>query len=259
MLLVIFALGLVGGLFSGILGIGGAVILIPLLLLVPPLTGVGQLDMGQVTGLTMLQVLVASLTAFIAHKRSGFAHRNTVLSIGIPMGVCSFAGAAASAHLSHQAMMIIFGFLLVFASILLFERPGAKESPESQDFEFNPYRFCVCGVLLGFMVGVVGAGGGFILIPVMYRILKIPMRIAVGSSLGIIFIAAIMGSLGKIIAMQVEWPLVAPIVLGSIPAALLGSQISKRLPAAHLRRFLMALISVVLLKTWYDIAIAIIH
>lgn len=259
MLLVIFALGLVGGLFSGLLGIGGAVILIPLLLLVPPLAGAGQLDMGQVAGLTMIQVLVASLTAFIAHKRSGFAHRNTVLSIGIPMGIFSFAGAAASVHLSHQAMMIIFGILLTLASILLFERPDAKKVPEVRDFEFRIYRFCICGALLGFMLGVVGAGGGFILIPVMYRVLKIPMRIAVGSSLGIIFIAAIMGSIGKIIAMQVEWPLVAPIVLGSIPAALLGSQISKRLPSAHLRRFLIALIFVILLKTWYDIAIYILH
>ncbi len=259
MLLVIFALGIVGGLFSGILGIGGAVILIPLLLLVPPLTGAGQLDMGQVTGLTMIQVLAASLTAFIAHKRSGFAHKNTVLSIGIPMGICSFAGAAASARLSHQAMMIIFGILLLIACILLFERPRAKDKSECRDFEFNLQRFLIYGALLGLMLGVVGAGGGFILIPVMYRMLKVPMRIAVGSSLGIIFIAAIMGSIGKIIAMQVEWPLVAPIVLGSIPAALLGSTISKRLPASHLRRLLIVLIFVILLKTWYDIAIDIVH
>ena len=101
--------------------------------------------------------------------------------------------------------------------------------------------------------GIVGAGGGFILIPVMTRILKIPMRVAVGSSLGIIFIGAFMGSLGKILSLQVEWAYLIPVLAGAIPAALIGARLSKKLPAVYIRYSLLVIIFLTILKTWSEI------
>ncbi len=92
MYITLFLLSLVGGFCAGLLGVGGAVVLIPLMYAVPQLVGVGALSMPEVAGISMLQVLAASITGCISHKRSGYTHMPIILAIGIPMAVCSFFG-----------------------------------------------------------------------------------------------------------------------------------------------------------------------
>jgi uncharacterized membrane protein YfcA len=87
----------------------------------------------------------------------------------------------------------------------------------------------------------------------MIRILKIPFRVAVGSSLGIVFIGALMGSIGKIATFQVNWLYILPVIAGSVPAALLGSKISKKMPATAVRYTLLLVMLLVMIKTWTDI------
>jgi uncharacterized membrane protein YfcA len=253
MLLTLFAVSLIGGFCSGFLGVGGAVVLIPLLLSVPPLVGVGQLDMSEVSGLTMIQVLASSIVGFLVHRRGGFAHIRTILSIGIPMGVCSFAGAAVSRYMSGETMLLIFGCLVAISFGLLMKKASDEGDEERTEFTFNPYLSVLVGAIIGFVAGVVGAGGGFVLIPVMVRVLKIPMKVGVGSSLGIVFFGALMGAAGKMLTLQVEWLYLLPVIAGCIPAAFVGAQVSKRLPVRYVRYTLVSLISVILVKTWWDI------
>lgn len=250
----LFVLSLIGGFFSGLLGVGGAVLLIPLLLTVPGWLGVGALSMHEVSGLTMLQVLAASITGWLAHRKSGLAHSPTIFTIGIPMGVMSFAGAMISGKISEFSLLFIFGCLVILAFFMLL-KGGSTESSDSQEFHFRKVVFACTGSVVGFVAGLIGAGGGFILIPVMVRMLKIPMRTTVGSSLGIVFVGAIMGSLGKIISLQVEWAYLIPVVAGALPGSLLGARTSKRISAQRLRHILLGLVLLILLKTWYDIAV----
>ncbi len=248
----LFVLSLLGGFCSGLLGVGGAVLLIPLLLSVPPLLGVGALSMHEVAGLTMLQVLAASITGWLAHHRDGFTHLPTILHIGIPMGLFSFAGATASKAMPESLLLLIFGCLVLIAFFMLIKgRPG--ESEETTDFTFNRILSIASGSGVGFVAGVVGAGGGFMLIPVMIKILQIPIRVTIGSSLGIVFIGALMGSIGKIMTAQVEWAFLLPVILGALPSSLLGAHVSKKLPAARIRHILLLLVLLILLKTWFDL------
>lgn len=252
MMYTLFFLSLLGGLCSGLLGVGGAVLLIPLLLIVPRWLGLGELSMHEVTGLTMIQVLAASVTGWLAHRRGGFTHKPTILSIGIPMGIFSFVGAALSKSMSGEAMMVIFGCLVAVAFFMLL-KGTANEALETTDFEFKRLLSIGSGSCVGFMAGIVGAGGGFILIPIMIKILRVPIRVTVGSSLGIVLIGALMGSLGKIMTLQVEWAYLLPVIAGALPASLIGAHLSKKIPAPHLRRMLLFLVSVILTKTWYDL------
>jgi uncharacterized membrane protein YfcA len=252
MIYTLFVLSLFGGFCSGLLGVGGAVVLIPLLMAVPRLIGVGDLSIHTVTGLTMLQVLAASATGWMSHRRSGFTHMPTVLNIGIPMGILSFIGAAVSKTMTGQMMLFIFGCLVAIAFLMLC-RGRPDESFDAIDFEFNRVLSIISGSCVGFVAGVVGAGGGFILIPVMIKILKIPIRVTVGSSLGIVFIGALMGSLGKILTFQVEWAYLLPVVAGALPSSLVGAHVSKRIPASNIRRLLLFLVLLILVKTWYDL------
>ncbi|MDP8226427.1 MAG: sulfite exporter TauE/SafE family protein [Candidatus Celaenobacter polaris] len=253
MICTLFVLSLLGGFCSGLLGVGGAVLLIPLLLTTPPLVGVGSLSMHEISGITMVQVFAASVTGCLAHRRSGFAHMRTILTIGIPMGVFSFVGAAASKSMTSQSLLLIFGCLVALAFVMLLKR-SSGESDETVDFGFNGLLSAASGICVGFVSGIVGAGGGFILIPVMIRILKMPIRVAVGSSLGIVFIGALMGSMGKILTLQVEWLYLLPVIAGSLPSSLLGAQVSKKIAPSRIRHILLFLVLIVLMKTWYDVA-----
>ena len=252
MILTIFFLSLFGGFCAGLLGVGGAVLLIPLLLTVPKWMGVGELSMHEVAGLTMLQVLAASATGWLAHRRSGFAHMPTVLNVGLPMGISSFVGAAVSKSMTAETMLCIFGCLVALAFLMLI-KGAPDESLETRDFEFNRFLSIKNGSGVGFIAGVLGAGGGFILIPIMIKVLRIPVKVAVGSSLGIVFIGALLGALGKIVTLQVEWTYLLPVIAGALPSSLVGAQVSKRISAARLRHALLFLMSIILVKTLYDL------
>lgn len=255
MILTLFVLSLIGGFCSGLLGVGGAVLLIPMLLAVPPLVGVGALSMHAVSGLTMVQVLASSATGFLAHRRSGFAHLKTILTIGIPMGLFSFAGAALSKSMAGETLLLVFGVVVAAALVLLLGRSPC-ESDDATDFKFNGMASAVSGAAVGFVSGIVGAGGGFIMIPIMLRLLKIPVRVAVGSSLGIVFLGSLMGSAGKMLTVQVEWLYLLPIVAGSLPASVLGAYVSKRVPSARLRQTLLLLVLLIFVKTAYDVILS---
>lgn len=252
MIVTIFVLSLLAGFCSGLLGVGGAVLLIPLLWSVPRLFGVGTLTMHEVSGVTMVQVLAASVAGYLAQQRNGFAHAPTVLAIGIPMGILSLAGATISKFMDGRVLLLIFGCLVVVALLLMVRRTPAG-SDEPADFTFSMRLAVGSGCGVGLLSGIVGAGGGFILIPIMIGILHMPIRVAVGSSLGIVFIGALMGAMGKLITLQVEVAWLLPVLAGSLPASLAGVYVGKRVEASRLRQILLLLIVLVLIKVWYDI------
>lgn len=92
----LLVLGFIGAFVSGLLGAGGAIVMIPLLLYVPPLLGVGQLSVKAVAGATMVQVFVAALSGIIAHRRHRAVNAEVAWVGGIAMASGSFAGAVAS-------------------------------------------------------------------------------------------------------------------------------------------------------------------
>ncbi len=256
MILTLLVLSLIGAFFSGLLGVGGAVILIPLLSAVPPLVGVGELSMHEVSGLTMLQVLAASVTGWMSHRKGGYAHMPTMLSIGIPMGIFSFGGAVVSGYMPDLFLRFLFACLVLTAFVMLIQGKQAADE-EDMSFEFKQIPSMLSGAGVGFVAGVIGAGGGFVMIPVMLKVLKLPMRIAVGSSLGVLFIGALMGSIGKIVGNQVEWQYLFPVIAGSLPGSLIGAKVSKKLPQKRIKQILLILVTLIMIKSWYSLLVGV--
>ena len=150
-------------------------------------------------------------------------------------------------------MLIVFGCLVAAAFVMLLKRTSGESGADPDDFTFNAPLSGVIGSSVGLLSGIVGAGGGFILIPAMTTLLRIPMRVAVGSSLGIVFIGSLMGALGKVLSLQVKPLYLLPVLLGSIPSAQLGARVSKRLSPIRLRYALLGVVFLALVKTWTDI------
>ena len=107
--------------------------------------------------------------------------------------------------------------------------------------------------MIGLLIGLVGQGGAFIIIPVMLYILKIPLRVTLGSTLAIGLFSASAGLTGKMLTGQVPYSMALAMLLGAIPVAQLGGIVSKKTSTQFLRWLLAAIISATAIKVFADI------
>ncbi|WP_435166786.1 sulfite exporter TauE/SafE family protein [Paenibacillus glycanilyticus] len=255
--IIMAALGLIGSFFSGLLGIGGAIINFPLLLYVPPLFGAASFSAHEVSSISMFQVFFASLAGVLAFRKKGggaqaVLHKGLVAYMGSSILAGSLIGGFLSGMLDGNMINLIYGILAVLAIILmLIPRRGTEE--KAGDLSFNKFIAVGASFLVGIVSGIVGAGGAFILIPIMLTVLKIPTRTTIASSLAIVFISAIGGVAGKLTGGGIPlWPTVFT-VIGSLIGAPLGSKVSSKINVKLLRYGLVVLIAFTAVKTWLTI------
>ncbi|KUO52673.1 MAG: hypothetical protein APF76_14375 [Desulfitibacter sp. BRH_c19] len=243
---IVAILGFIGAFIAGMVGIGGAIIMIPLLYFVPSILGFKQLSMQTVAGITIVQVLIATGTAALVHRADNYINKRLVKWMGTTIIIASFIGGFASKYVSETVMQQIFAVLALIAALMMFipkdERIGGTK------LSFNKVLAVVCTSIIGVLAGIIGAGGAFLLVPVMLFVLNIPLRITVGSSLAIVFFSALSGFLAKAYTNQIVWSLAIAIIIGTVPGAYLGGSVSKYIPVKVLKGFLAILISATALK-----------
>ncbi|MDX1762717.1 MAG: sulfite exporter TauE/SafE family protein [bacterium] len=255
--LLLGALGFLSGFLSGLLGIGGGIIMAPLLLYMPPLLGFEPFPMRVVAGLTIVQGLLACFSGALSHRRFRFLSDQLALLMGSTIFVAALAGGAASHYVSNELLLLLFGGLALTAAILmLMPAAGESEDPDMTEMSFSRFRAVTAASGVGLLGGLVGQGGSFMLIPLMTAYVQIPTRIAIGSNLAIVFLSSLAGTIGKAATGQIEWLLIIPIALTTIPAARLGSFVSRRTPVHGLRRLLAVLISLAALRIWWSVIVA---
>jgi len=251
---VLAALGLGGGFLSGLLGLGGAIFMIPLLLYVPPMLGVGQFDMKQVAAISMVQVLSASLTGVLVHNKNRFVSKSLLLYMGLCNAVGNLIGSFYSQHTKSSFLLAIFATMAVIAAVTMFvpkREQGTDIAPE--DLKYNIPLAMSVSLAIGVFGGMVGAPGAFIYIPIMIYLLNIPTRIVIGSTLGIVFLGAIAGTIGKMATGQIMWPAALALVAGTIPGAKVGGGVSKKVNTKYLRTAIAVIIAITGLKMWHQL------
>ena len=247
-------LGFAGAFVSGLVGVGGAIVMIPLLYYVPPLLGVGSLPMREVSGVTMVQVLAASAVGAWTHGRHAAVHRGLALRGGMAMAVASLAGAVVSSQLSSRALLSVFAVMATVALPLLAVRPvAADKSATPEGTALSRTLAVVALALIGFASGLVGAGGAFLTVPVMIALLRLPVRLAIGTSLAVTVMSALTGVLGKALTAQIPLGPAGAVMLGSLVGAGVGSRISRRVPVRVLRLVLAGLVALVAVRVWWDV------
>lgn len=244
-------LAFVCGLVSGLLGIGGGIIMAPLLLYIPGLVGFEPLSMRTVAGLTVVQGLVACIAGAVAHNRFHFVSGRLTSWMGVSIFITALLGGAAASLVSNRVLLSIFGCLAFAAALLmLFPREQDLETPDVHQLDFSRWRAITTAAGVGLLGGMVGQGGSFILIPLMTSFVRIPTRIALGSNLAIVTLSTAAAFLGKAFTGQIDWLLALPIILTVVPATFLGSQISRKVPVLILRRLLAVLIGIAAIRIW---------
>lgn len=247
--LLVGLLGLATGFISGLLGIGGGIIMAPLLLYLPPLFGHLPFTMKVVAGLTIVQGLTACVSGALSHRKFHFVSGQLTGWMGASIFAAALLGGAGADYLPDRLLLAIFALLALSAAGLIFvPTAGDSEAPAVESFFFSRLRAVVAAGSVGVFGGLVGQGGSFILIPLMTSFLQVPTRIAIGSNLAIIFLASLAAFLGKALTGQILWHFALPIVLTVIPATYLGGQFSRRVPVAKLRLLLAACIVAAAIK-----------
>ena len=241
-------LGMLTGFFSGMLGIGGGIVMAPLLLYVPDFLGFPSLPMRDVAGLTIVQSLAACLSGALTHKRFHFVSNQLTAWMGITIFLTALVGGAAAGYVANTILLAIFAIMALIAAVLIFVPTKAdSENPDVSTFTFSRLKAVSASGTVGILGGLVGQGGSFILIPLMTSFMQVPTRIAIGSNLAIVFLSSLAAFIGKAITGQIIWSLAAPL-LAVIPAAHLGCLVSRKVPVARLRLLLACCIALAALR-----------
>lgn len=255
LLLLIGGLGIFAGFISGMLGIGGGIVMAPLLLYVPSWFGFPPLPMRDVAGLTIVQGMVACLSGALTHKKFHFVSNRLTGWMGITIFLTALAGGAAAGYVTNTLLLTIFALMAMLAAVLIFVPTKTdSENPDVSTFSFSRVRAMTAAGSVGLLGGLVGQGGSFILIPLMTSFVQVPTRIAIGSNLAIVFLSSLAAFMGKAFTGQIVWRLAVPIIVTVIPAAHLGGLVSRRVPVARLRLLLAFCIALAALRVGFSAA-----
>ena len=249
----IILIGFVGSFISGMLGIGGAIINFPMLLYIPAILGVGSFTAHQVSGITAVQVLFSTMAGVIAYRKGGYLNFKLIAYMGVSVLIGSFLGGFGSNHLSEQGINLVYGILALIAVVMIFiPKKGNDDTPPEQ-VDFNKWLAVILAFIVGVAAGIVGAGGAFLLVPIMLVVLKIPTRMTIASSLAITFISSIGVSFGKISTGQVDYLPAVIMAIASILASPLGAKAGKKMNTKSLQILLAVLITGTAVKIWLDL------
>ena len=277
-ILTILAMGAAVGFLSGMFGIGGGFLMTPLLIFlgIPPAVAVGT----QAT-----QIVASSVTGALAHfarKSIDFKMGGVLLAggvLGSLSGIYLFKLLAAIGQIDLTISVVYVAFLSVIGAMMMVEsvqairaarggtvtrRRGGHHSwihglPFKMRFRRSKlYISVIPPVLVGYFVGtlsaIMGVGGGFILIPAMIYILRMPTNVVIGTSFfQIVFVAALTGIMHSVENQAVDIVLGFLLVVGGVIGAQYGVRAAEKMPAEQLRALLAAILLLIGMRLGYDL------
>ncbi len=233
------------GITLGLFGAGGSILGVPILVYLLGVTPVAA------TGYSLVLVGTTALVGAFQYIRSGYAHPRMAVVFGAPaiLGVyfarrvifpavpdpAFHIGGAAVAK--GTLVMVVFALFMAIAAVKMI-RSGKKTDPD----EYRSHRYVPAGIIasLGLVAGVftgfVGAGGGFLILPVLVLLGGLPMRMAIGTSLLIISAKSLIGFIGEVqVADAVDFLFIGSILVPPFIGIFIGTWLNRRAPAERLK------------------------
>lgn len=221
------ALAFVAGTVFGIFGAGGSILLVPILVYVL------DLPVKTALGMSLFILMFTGTLATLAHARS----MNVRWRIGIRwalMGIVgAYAGGRVAEFVPETVLLTMFAVVVVVAALVMIKRRVPLQTHEPE--HVPSIKTMLVGVVLGFLTGMIGVGGGFLLVPALVLVCGVNVKHAIGTSLLIIAINSLGGFLGFAAHESFPWGLTITLAAFNAAGSLLGERLGKPLPAQRLR------------------------
>lgn len=239
--------GVFVGVMSGLLGVGGGTIMVPIFRLAFGMSPLAS------TATSLFAIIPTSISGVVAHARAKTCVPKLGLALGVGGAVMSPLGVWLASVSPGWLVICVAAIVIGFSAFKMFKkavkcapapRAGAasahsaspKPVPDQPHLSRKQYLQGACiGLVAGLASGYVGVGGGFIMVPLMLAVLDIPMSLASGTSLIAIMILAIPGVIEQGLLGNIEYLAGIAIVVGSIPGALVGARLVRVVPERQLR------------------------
>ena len=228
------ALALVVGLVLGLLGGGGSILAVPIFLYV------FHVEPKPAIAMSLVVVGMSALVGFLTHWRQGTVNVRIAVMFGALAMVGAFAGARLAKHVPASLQLSLFA-VFAFSAAALMLRDSLRKAPAntSSRVEQEPHFTPMLGVQavgVGVLTALIGAGGGFIIVPALVLMGDVPVKAAVGSSLLIIAMNSASGVAGYLGQVAFDWRLVGWFTGVAAIGAVAGTRFMRRLPAARIKQ-----------------------
>jgi len=216
------------GLSLGFFGGGGSILTVPLLVYV-----FGR-DPKDAIASSLLIVAIASVSGAVQHWRVGNLRVRIALVFGVSGMVGAYAGGRAGALLDGGVLLLLFAAMMILTALAMWR--GRRVPARRDDGRVVLGKLVVQGLAVGSFTGLVGAGGGFLIVPALVLWAALPMPAAVGTSLLVIVLNCLAGFAGYASHVAVDYPLVAAVSACAVAGSLAGSRLTHVVDPATLRK-----------------------
>ncbi len=221
------------GLVLGLLGGGGSTLALPIMLYV------FRVPTKPAVAMSLAVVGMSAFVGFLSHWRQ----RTVALRIALPFGLCAMTGAFISARLAHlvpsSVQLFLFGLFAITAAMLMLHdaaRPAEPGIPSSPPVRAFGLLLALQAVGVGVLTSLIGAGGGFVIVPALVFLARIPVKTAVGSSLFIITLNAMAGFVGYIGQVPMDWSLIGAFTSVAALGAVIGAKLVGFVPQRGIKQ-----------------------
>jgi uncharacterized membrane protein YfcA len=231
------------GISLGLIGGGGSILTVPVLVYL------FAVDAVTATAYSLFIVGLTSAVGSFDYFRKGLVNIRTAIVFGIPSIVAVFLTRAYIVPAIPKEifsigeftitksilLMLLFAVLMIAASYSMIKKDKKPTAETSGKQEFNYPLILIEGLVVGALTGLVGAGGGFLIIPALVVLSKLPMKEAVGTSLVIIAAKSLIGFFGESSETVIQWGFLALVSVFAIGGIFVGTALSKRIDGAKLK------------------------
>lgn len=249
-------LGLLIGLSLGALGGGGSILAVPALVY-----GAGQ-TASHATATSLVLVALASLLGLVPHWRAGRVRFGS----GLLFGLAGIGGSLLGSHwnkaVDANLLLLAFSGLMLIAATAMWRRAQAPEPAEPRPLSaavattthvhldgMTVAKVVGAGSVVGLLTGFFGVGGGFVIVPALVLALDFTMAEAVGTSLLVIAVNAVVALSTRLQSGTIEWRVVVPFTVASLVGVVLGGRLADRRSSSSLQRWFVVLLVAVAVYT----------
>ncbi|MEU8119203.1 sulfite exporter TauE/SafE family protein [Spirillospora sp. NPDC049024] len=215
------------GVSLGLLGGGGSILTVPILVYV------AGVEAKQAIAMSLFVVGATSLAGILPHARAGRVRWRT----GLLFGGAGMAGAYAGGRLAEFIPGgVLLGAFAVMMAVTAVAMLRSRRTPTGTHADRPIFRILAEGVTVGLVTGLVGAGGGFLVVPALVLLGGLSMPVAVGTSLLVIAMKSFAGLAGYLSSVHIDWPLTLAVTAAAVLGGLAGSRLAGRVDPQRLRQ-----------------------